>query len=93
MPFSSGLDRLDWSCKPQTLSLEEGRVAFSGTERLSSVALIRLRAAEPPAFRFPTEPQEPGSSLPCCGQPAEDQALKPDSAPGMLSPHSDRVGS
>lgn len=41
--FPSGLDRLDWLGKPQTLSPEEGRAASSGTESLSSVALIRLR--------------------------------------------------
>lgn len=35
MPFPSGLDKLDWPCKPQTLSLKEGRAPFSGPERLS----------------------------------------------------------
>ncbi|CAO2637560.1 hypothetical protein LEMLEM_LOCUS24038, partial [Lemmus lemmus] len=43
-----------------------------------------------PAFRFPTEPREPGSGSPCCGPPAEDQSLKSDSVPGMLSPLRDR---
>lgn len=92
--FLVSLGRPDWLGKNEvTHSLEEGRVAlrvlwnrraFScGSDKITGVA-------EPPAFRFPTEPREPGSGSPCCGQPAEDQALKSDSAPGMLSPLRDR---
>lgn len=92
--FLVSLGRPDWLGKNQvTHSLEEGRVAlrvlwnrtaFScGSDKITGVA-------EPPAFRFPTEPREPGSGSPCCGQPSEDQALKSDSAPGMLSPLRDR---
>lgn len=92
--FLVSLGRLDWFGKNQdTHSLQEGRVAlrvlwnrkaFScGSDKITGVA-------EPPAFRFPTEPREPGSGSPCCGQPAEDQALKSDSTPGMLSPLRDR---
>lgn len=92
--FLGSLGRSDWLGKNQdTHSLEEGRVAlrvlwnqkaFScGSDKITGVA-------ELPAFRFPTEPREPGSGSPCCGQPAEDQALKSDSTPGMLSPLHDR---
>lgn len=87
--FLVSLGRPDWLSKNQvTHSLEEGRVALRvlWNRRLSPVALIRL----PGLLRFPTEPREPGSGSPCCGQPAEDQALKSDSAPGMLSPLRDR---